>query len=170
MHSFTLIDMIRLEDSKMIYVFYYWLLWCKMHRPVCRLWLRNPSDGFLELGTNYKYCWYMLPSTIHTTVAHDSHVCKMAFLVVWNNMGTDTFFAIWQTPDSNVFLCVSLRAVDFKGHQKEGGGLLSHGPQAEQVLWNGKEIVITCVICCVRLFVLPFIAILWLLLSAVGIN
>ena len=71
---------------------YYWLLWCKMHRPVCRLWLRNPSDGFLELGTNYKYCWFMLPSTIHTTVAHDSLVCKMALLIVWNNMGTDTFF------------------------------------------------------------------------------
>ena len=37
-------------------------------------------------------------------------------------MGADTFFAISQTTDSNVFQCVSLRAVDFKGHQKEREG------------------------------------------------
>ena len=67
----------------------------------------------------------MLPLAIHTTVAHDSLVCKMALLIVWNNMGRDSFFAIPPTTDSNVFQCVSLRAVDFKGHQKEGGGCYS---------------------------------------------
>ena len=74
-----------------------------------------------------EYCGYMLPLV---TVAHDSLVCKMALLIVWNNMGTDTLFAISPTTYSNVFLCVSLRAVDCKGHQKEGGGVTQSRPSS----------------------------------------
>ena len=89
----------------------------------------TPVMSFLNLEPTTN-CGYMLPLAIHTTVAHDSLVCKMALLIVWNNMGRDSFFAIPPTTDSNVLQCVYLRAVDFKGHQKEREGVTQSRPSS----------------------------------------